>query len=80
MLYERERVNGMWQLLHFIRQYFTVYMFAMVFIVGIYEAFVEPKFLKRKGLDRDSRICKGIGIFYILIGVIALILRILFPM
>lgn len=80
MLYERERVNGMWQLLHFIRQYFTVYMFTIIFIVGIYEAFVEPKFLKKKGIDRDSRVCKGIGIFYILIGVIALILRILFPM
>jgi hypothetical protein len=55
-------------------------MFALVFIVGIYEAFIEPKFLKRKGLYDDSKICKIVGVFYIFTGVIALILRIFFPM
>ncbi|MGB9808470.1 MAG: CLC_0170 family protein [Caldanaerobacter sp.] len=70
----------MWQFLHFIRQYFTVYMFVLVFIVGIYEAFIEPKLLERKGLYKDSKVCKSVGVFYILTGIIALILRILFPM
>ncbi|HHW57604.1 MAG TPA: hypothetical protein GXX15_08080 [Clostridia bacterium] len=64
--------------LHFIRQYFTVYMFFNVFLVGIYETFLEPKFLERKGLDRDSKLCQGIGVFYLLIAIIALILRIFF--
>ncbi|AIS53416.1 hypothetical protein TKV_c22880 [Thermoanaerobacter kivui] len=70
----------MFKLLHFIRQYFTVYMFFTVFIVGFYEAFVEPKFLDKKGLDRDSRLCRWIGIIYIVIGVIAIIVITFFTM
>lgn len=72
--------DAMYSLLHFVIQYFTVYMFANVFIVGIYETFIEPKFLERKGLDRDSKLCRWIGLFYIFIGIVAVILRTFFPM
>lgn len=68
----------MHSLLHFVRQYFTVYMFANIFFVGIYETFIEPKFLEKKGLDKDSKLCKWIGMFYIFIGIAAIIFQIFF--
>lgn len=67
------------KLISFVRQYFNMYMFITVFIVGLYEAFIEPKFLTKKGLDKDSKKCMFIGYVYIFIGIIAIIILEIFP-
>lgn len=50
-----------------IKQIFNVYLFITLLIVGCYEIFVEPKFLNKKGLNQDSKLCRIIGITYIVL-------------
>ncbi|MDI6604742.1 CLC_0170 family protein [Aceticella autotrophica] len=61
------------QIIMFLKQYFTSYLFVTLLTVGIYESMIEPKFLMKKGLDRDSKICRIIGIVYLVIDISAYI-------
>lgn len=56
-----------------IKQVFNTYLFVTLLIVGVYESIFEPKFLDRKGLQQDSKICKIIGIAYLIIDALAYI-------
>lgn len=67
------------KIIDFIKQYSNVYMLITVFIVGLYEAFIEPKFLTKKGLDKDSKKCMIIGFVYIIIGITAIAILKIFP-
>ncbi|SNX53944.1 CLC_0170 family protein [Thermoanaerobacterium sp. RBIITD] len=56
-----------------IKQVFKTYLFVTLLIVGVYESIFEPNFLDRKGLQQDSKICRIIGIAYLIIDALAYI-------
>ncbi|AEF16222.1 MULTISPECIES: CLC_0170 family protein [Thermoanaerobacterium] len=58
----------------FLKQVFNVYLVTVLFITGFYESVFEPKDLKKKGLDKDSKICRNIGIAYLLIDAVMYII------
>ena len=66
-------------LAHFIKQVFHGYLFATLFNAGFYESVFEPKDLRKKGLEEDSKICRNIGIAYLLVDVIMYIIMKLLP-
>lgn len=69
----------MMNLILFIKQVFNVYLFATFFIAGFYESVFEPKDLRKKGLEEDSKICRNIGLAYLLIDAIMYIIIKLLP-
>lgn len=68
------------KVIDFVRQYSSIYMLITIFIVGLYEAFIEPKFLIKKGLDKDAKKCMAIGVIYIFIGIAAIAVIEIFPL
>ncbi len=66
-------------LILFIKQVFNVYLFVTFFIAGFYESVLEPRYLRKKGLQEDSKICRNIGIAYLLIDAIMYIIIKLLP-
>ncbi|AFK85773.1 MULTISPECIES: CLC_0170 family protein [Thermoanaerobacterium] len=64
----------MMNVLLFLKQVFNTYLFAVLFITGFYEAVFDQRNLKKKGLDKDSKICRNIGIAYLAIDAIMYII------
>ncbi len=52
-----------------IKGFFDFNVLLMVITVGIFVFFVDYQILKDKKLKKEAKICRGIGVFYVLGGI-----------
>ncbi|WP_408631296.1 CLC_0170 family protein [Marinisporobacter balticus] len=57
-----------------IKEFYTLYLLFMAIGIGLFCLIVDYRYLKKKKLRKEARICKGIGYTYIIGGVLVYII------
>lgn len=58
-----------------IKEYFSIYIDLLMLLIGLYMAFIQSNNLvESESLEREGRFCKVVGYFYIVLGIVGIIL------